>query len=318
MGCSARRRIVSASTIDIASARAARARPANRERIERICFLAPTAIYLLSLTVFPFIYSLYLSFYQVKLTNLNRKIFVGFNNYTKLFADPLFQDACRNIAILTVSSILLEIIFGFAVAKVFFALRDSRFGNTLRSLSIVPMMITPICIGLIFSYIFVPTLGIANYLMAQAGLTPLGWFSDQRLALLTIILINSWQWTPFMMLLMLAGLMSVPREHYEAAEVEGAKWWHVARWIEIPAIRGVVLVGVILRVIDNLRLFDIVYVTTRGGPGSSTELVTLFAYKQDFQYFQVGYGSAAAVVILGMSIIVTTVAVRYLRSTEHD
>lgn len=312
-----RRQIVSAGAIKMPSA-SAQSLIGDRERIERICFLAPSVIYLLALTVFPFIYSLYLSLYQVKLTNLNRKIFVGLGNYSKLFSDSLFLDACRNIAILTVSCITIEIVLGFIVAKAFFALRDNRLGGTMQSMSIVPMMITPICIGLIFSYIFNPTLGIANYLINQMGLTPLGWFSDTRLALLTIILINSWQWTPFMMLLMLAGLMSVPREHYEAAEVEGAKWWHVARWIEIPAIRGVVLVGVILRVIDNLRLFDIVYVTTRGGPGSSTELVTLFAYKQNFQYFQVGYGSAAAVVILGISIIVTTVAVRYLRNADHD
>lgn len=290
----------------------------DRESVERFLFLAPTAVYLLSLTLFPFIYSLYLSLHQVKLTRLSRKVFVGLDNYAKLFTDPLFLDACRNIAMVTVTSIAIEIVFGFIVAKIFFALRDSRVGGTLRSLSIVPMMVTPICIGLIFSYIFNPVLGIANYLIAQVGLPPLGWLSDSNLALLTITLINSWQWTPFMMLLMLAGLMSIPREHYEAAEVEGAKWWHVARSIEIPAIKGVVLVGVILRLIDNLRLFDIVYVTTRGGPGTSTELVTLFAYKQDFQYFQVGYGSAAAVVILAISILITTFAVRYLRSIEHD
>lgn len=290
----------------------------HREKLERFLFLAPTAVYLLALTVFPFVYSLYLSFYQARLTNLHRKVFVGVDNYTKLLADPLFLDACRNIAIVTVASISIEVVFGFVVAKVFYALRTTRIGNTMRSLAIVPMMITPICIGLVFSYIFNPTLGIANYLISSMGFSPLGWFSDQKLALLTIILINSWQWTPFMMLLMLAGLMSVPLEHYEAAEVEGAKWYHVTRWIEIPAIRSVVLVGVIIRLIDNLRLFDIVYVTTRGGPGSSTELVTLFAYKQDFQYFQIGYGSAAAVVILAISIVITTVAVRYLRSAEHD
>lgn len=290
----------------------------NRERLERVLFLAPATIYLIALTLFPFLYSLYLSLHQVKLTRLDRQIFVGLDNYARLFSDPLFLDACRNIALVTITSIGIEVVFGFFIAKIFFSLRDSRLGSVLRSLSIVPMMITPICIGLVFSYIFNPVLGIANYLIGQGGLTPPGWLSDPDLALLTITLINSWQWIPFMMLLMLAGLMSIPREHYEAAEVEGARWWHTARAIEIPAIRGVVLVGVILRVIDNLRLFDIVYVTTRGGPGTSTELVTLFAYKQDFQYFQIGYGSAAAVAILGISIIVTTFAARYLRSAENE
>lgn len=298
------------------------ARPAGRRftrgRIEQMLFITPTALYLVLLTIFPFVYSVYLSLYQAKLTKLNRKFFIGLENYEKLFTDPLFLAACRNVAILTIASILIEIVFGFLAAKVFYALRESRAGAVMRSLSIVPMMLTPICIALIFSYIFNPVLGIANYLLGEVGVTPLGWFSDPNLALATVILINSWQWTPFMMLLMLAGLMSIPREQYEAASVEGAKWHHVARWIEIPAIRNIIMVGIILRIIDNLRLFDIVYVTTRGGPGSATELVTFFAYKQDFQYFQVGYGSAAAVVILAISILVTTVAVRYMRSTDHE
>ncbi len=290
----------------------------ERDSIERFLFLTPTAIYLLALTLFPFISSLYLSLHQVKLTRLDRKVFIGLQNYSKLLTDSLFLNACRNIVVVTVTSIAIEIVFGFLIAKIFFSLRDNPVGGFLRSLSIVPMMVTPICIGLIFSYIFNPVLGIANYLLTRTGLPPLGWLSDPTLAIFTITLINSWQWTPFMMLLMLAGLMSIPKEHYEAAEIEGAKWWHIAQSIEIPAIKNVVLVGVILRLIDNLRLFDIVYVTTRGGPGSSTELVTLFAYKQDFQYFQVGYGSAAAVVILGISILITTFAVRYLRSTDHE
>ena len=293
-------------------------RGVSRERIERLAFLAPAGIYLVMLTIFPFIYSLYLSFHQVKLTRLDRKLFVGFGNYTKLFSDDLFLHAIVNTAIVTVASIVIEVILGFMVAKVFFALRAWRVGSVLRSASIVPMMVTPICIGLIFAYIFNPTLGIANYILSSVGIAPLGWFSDPKLALATVILINSWQWTPFMMLLCLAGLMSVPQDHYEAAQIEGAKWHHVTRWIELPAIRGILLIGIILRVIDNLRLFDIVYVTTRGGPGSATELITFFAYKQNFQYFQAGYGSASAVVILLMSIVVTTIAVTYMRKVERD
>lgn len=285
---------------------------------ERLIFLAPAGIYLVVLTVFPFIYSVYLSLHKAKLTALHRKKFAWFENYADLFSDGLFLDALRNTAVLTVSSISLEIVLGFLAAKVFFSLRTTRVGALLRSVSIVPMMITPICIGLIFAYIFNPTLGVANYLLEQAAIEPLGWFSDPKIALITMILVNSWQWTPFMMLLMLAGLTSIDHEQYEAAEVDGAKWYHIAAWIEIPAIRSIVIVGIILRIIDNLRLFDIVYVTTRGGPSSATEVVTFFAYKQDFQYFQIGYGSAAAVVILVISIVITTFAIRYLRRIENE
>ncbi|WP_233152846.1 carbohydrate ABC transporter permease [Motiliproteus sp. MSK22-1] len=212
----------------------------------------------------------------------------------------------------------IEIVLGFVCAKIFLSLREQRVGQVLRSMSILPMMITPICVGLIFSYILNPTLGIANYLLSNVGVEPLSWFGDPSVALLSVILINAWQWTPFMMLLMLAGLVSIPDSLYEAAELEGAKWYHVARWVELPAIKDVILIGIILRVIDNLKLFDLVYVTTRGGPGDATELVTFFAYRQDFRFFQVGYGSAAAVLILLISIIITTIAVRYLRRMQND
>ncbi len=289
----------------------------DSERNAKFLFIVPAVVYLLLLSVFPFIYSVYLSLYDAKLTRMDRKFFVGFENYQNLLTDPLFLKSIQNTAVLTVTSIGLELILGFTFAKVFLSLRELRAGKVLRSMAILPMMITPICVGLIFSYILNPTLGIANYLLSGIGVEPLSWFGNPDVALLSVIMINVWQWTPFMMLLMLAGLVSVPASLYEAAELEGAKWHHVARWIELPAIRDVILIGVILRVIDNLKLFDIVYVTTRGGPGDATELVTYFAYRQDFRFFQVGYGSAAAVIILLISIFVTTIAVRYLRRMQN-
>lgn len=292
-------------------------RQTDDERNVKLLFLVPAVIYLLLLSVVPFVYSVYLSLFDARLTRLDRKFFIGFENYENLLTDPLFLKAIQNTIVLTVSSITLEIIFGFICAKVFLSLREMRTGQVLRSLSILPMMITPICVGLMFSYILNPTLGVANYLLSGIGVEGPSWFGDPTFALPTVIFINAWQWTPFMMLLMLAGLVSIPSSLYEAAELEGAKWHHIARWIELPAIRDVILIGLILRVIDNLKLFDLVYVTTRGGPGDATELITYFAYRQDFRFFQVGYGSAAAVIILLMSIVVTTFAVSFLRRNQR-
>lgn len=290
----------------------------DSEKRTKMFFIVPAVVYLLLLSIFPFLYSVYLSLFDAKLTKMDRKYFVGIENYQSLFSDQLFLKSIQNTAVLTVASITLELILGFICAKVFLSLRDLRTGRILRSMAILPMMITPICVGLIFGYILNPTLGIANYLLSGVGVQGPSWFGDPNFALPSVILINVWQWTPFMMLLMLAGLVSVPASLYEAAELEGAKWHHVVRWIELPAIKDVIMIGLILRVIDNLKLFDIVYVTTRGGPGDASELLTFFAYRQDFRYFQVGYGSAAAVVILLISIAVTTVAVAYMRRTQHD
>jgi multiple sugar transport system permease protein len=287
------------------------------ERLAKAIFIVPAVVYLILMSIFPFVYSVYLSFFQAKLTKLHRKFFIGLDNYKELFTDEVFLSSIWNTAVLTTVSISVELILAFFCAKVFLALRDQKFGFFIRSMSILPMMITPLCVALIFSYILNPTLGILNYILSVVGVEPLSWFGNPKLALGSIIAINAWQWTPFMMLLMLAGLVSIPSALYEAASLENAKWHHIARWIELPAIRNIVLVGIILRVIDNLKLFDLVFITTRGGPGDSTELLTFFAYRQNFAFFNVGYGSAAAVVILIISIIVTTIAVSFLRRAQH-
>ena len=287
------------------------------ERLVRAAFIAPAEVYLMFMSIFPFIYSVYLSLYQAKLTRLHKKFFVGFENYVNLFKDEVFLASLKNTFVLTTTSIVFEVILAFACAKVFLSLKEQKTGYFLRSMSILPMMITPLCVALIFSYILNPTLGILNYILSGVGVEPISWFANPNLALWSIIAINVWQWTPFMMLLMLAGLVSIPSSLYEAASLEKARWWHVARWIELPAIKDVILIGIILRVIDNLKLFDLVYITTRGGPGDNTELLTYFTYRQDFAFFNVGYGSAAAVIILVISIFVTTIAVSFLRKMQN-
>lgn len=307
---------VSDATLEIKSTPRASGRERN-ERLVRAAFIVPAVVYLMLMSIFPFVYSVYLSFYQAKLTRMHRKFFIGWDNYKQLFNDEVFLAAIKNTFVLTSASIILEVILAFTCAKVFLSLKEQRAGYFLRSMSILPMMITPLCVALIFSYIMNPTLGILNYILSGVGVEPISWFGNPDLALWSIIFINVWQWTPFMMLLMLAGLVSIPSSLYEAASLEKARWWHIARWIELPAIKDVILIGIILRVIDNLKLFDLVYITTQGGPGDSTELLTFFTYRQDFAFFNVGYGSAAAVIILLISIVVTTIAVGFLRKMQN-
>jgi len=296
--------------------RGASLRLLRRDSVQQTLFVAPACLLLLGLTVYPFVYSVYLSMHRVRLTNLTRSRFVGFDNYTQLLSDGLFIHALINTALLAVVSIILETILGFIVAKVFMSLGARRWVNVLRSLYLLPMMVTPLTVGVVFAYIFNPTIGIMNYLLHIVDVQPVSWFGSPSVAMLTIVLINVWQFTPFMMLLILAALLSIRSDLYEAARVDGAKWHHIIRRIEIPSIIGVVLLGAILRLIDILRYFDVIYVTTRGGPGDSTMVLTLYAYQQDFQYFQVGAGSAASVLILIASIVVTTFAVRLLRRIE--
>jgi multiple sugar transport system permease protein len=279
-------------------------------------FLLPAVAYLALLTLFPFIYNVILSTTRNNLARPNQSGFVGIGNYVDLFTDRLFQISIGQTFLVAAGSIALELVVGFLVARLFFSVRDMPGSNVVRTVYILPMMLTPVVSGLLWNYILNPTLGIANYLLASLGLPALTWFSSGDSALLTLILVNSWQWGPFLMLLMLAGLMSVPKEHYEAAALDGARWWHVVRWIELPAIRDVLLIGVILRLIENFRLFDVVYAATKGGPGTSTEVVSMYAFRQIFQFFNIGYGAAVSVVILFIGVLLTTFAVRLLRREE--
>lgn len=309
-----------AQTAAIASRPAEQARRRGLLRsdgFQQTAMILPTCLFLVFLTIYPFVYSLFLSVHQVKLTTLNRAAFIGLRNYAQLLTDGLFLHALRNTAVLAVCSVTLEVLIGFAAAKVFFELSRWRFVVVLRSLYLLPMMATPLVVGMIAAYVFNPTIGIVNYLIVALGGSPVSWFGDPTAAILTMILINVWQWSPFMMLLILAALTSIRADLYEAARVDGAKWHHIIRFIEIPSVLNVVLLGAILRIIDILRFFDVVYITTRGGPGDSTMVVTLYAYLQDFQFFQVGMGSAAAVLILAVSILVTTFTVKLLRVVEH-
>ena len=289
----------------------------SRDSVQEPAFLWPSLLFLLCLTLFPFVYSVWLSLHYVRLTRLDNKVFAGVQNYLDLFADEIFMSAIRNTLMLAGATLTIELILGFAIAKVFYELAHRPWVNSLRSAYLVPMMVTPITIGVIANYVMNPQLGILNQMLGSLSIDPVAWFGDPLMAKLSILLINVWQWTPFVAVLLLAGLMSIRHDVLEAARVDGARWYHIMAYIEIPSILPIALLAVILRLIEILRFFDIVYITTRGGPSDATMVMTLFTYQQDFQYFQVGLGSASAVIILAMSIVITTFAVALLRRIEQ-
>ncbi|MEO0564416.1 MAG: sugar ABC transporter permease [Chloroflexota bacterium] len=271
-------------------------------------FLSPALIYLALLTLYPFAYSLYLSTTRNNLARPDQQGYVGLSNYAELLSEtPVFWTAIQNTFAITTASIVAELILGYIVARLFFIIRNVPGTTIIRTLYILPMMITPVVSGLLWTYILNPTLGIANFLLQSIGLQPYPWFARASSALPSVVMVNSWQWSPFLMLLILAGLMSISRDQYEAAAIDGAKLIDIILHIELPSLRNVIVIGIMLRVIDNFRLFDVVYVATRGGPGSATEILSMFAYREMFQFFNVGYGSAVAVIILILGIALTRV-----------
>lgn len=287
-------------------------------RRTRNLFLAPAVVYLLVMSIYPFVYSVYLSTTRKNLSRPYQKGFIGLDNYSTLLQHSLFQEAIENTLVITAASIAIELLIGFFVARLFYAISDIPGSTVVRTVYILPMMLTPVVSGLLWSYILNPTLGIANYILREVGQEPYPWLASVDTALKSIVMVNVWQWSPFLMLLVLAGLMAIPSEQYEAAAIDGANFLQIIRHIEIPSLRTVVLIGVIFRVIDNFRMFDLIYVTTRGGPADATEVMSMYAYRQMFQFFNAGYGSAAAVIILIMAIIVTNILYRFIREEESD
>jgi multiple sugar transport system permease protein len=275
-------------------------------------FLVPAVIYLFALTIYPFLYSVVASLFNLSLTNPQPPSFVALENYRTLLTDSLFYTGLINTLLITFVSVAIEFVIGFSVAHLFIAISDVRGSQVLRTIYILPMMVTPVVAGLLWSYILDPLFGVANYILQVCGIGAQPWFSAPESALWTVVFVSVWQWNPFLMLISIAGLVSIPQDLYEAARIDGAKWYHIVTSIELPMIRNTILIGVIFRIIDSFRLFDIVYASTRGGPGRSTEVISLYAYRQIFQYFNAGYGSAAAVVILIIAIILANVAIRFL------
>jgi multiple sugar transport system permease protein len=264
-------------------------------------------------TLYPFVYSVVASLFNINLTEPHWGSFQGLGNFVRLFGDSLFQAALFNTLLITVGSILLELVAAFLMAHLLVAIAHLPGSQIIRTLYILPMMITPVVTGLLWNYILDPFWGVMNYLITVVGLPPPPWFSDASTALPTIILVNVWQWNPFLTLLTIAGLVSIPRDLYEAARIDGARWYHLIVRVEVPMIWNTLMVGVIFRMVDNFRIFDIIYASTRGGPAASTEVLSLFVYRQTFQYFNVGYGAAAALIVLFIAVVLANLAAKFIR-----
>lgn len=284
---------------------------------QKFLFISPAVFYLLAFTVYPLIYALGISFTDLNLSRQGTGVFVGIRNYINLFTgSELFIKALANNFTVIVFGIIVQLVLGFIIARLFFVAKDLYGINILRTIYIIPIMITPLVFGLISSYIFNPMLGIANHILTSIGLTAQPWFGDPGTALFTVILVDTWQWTPFMVIVLLAGLMGIPQELYENAEVDGARLRHKIFLIEIPLIRRVIGIAVIMRLMELIRMFDLVYATTRGGPGGATEIISMFAYRQAFNFYNTAVGSSAAIFALILTVTLSMALNKYIKGEE--
>jgi len=238
----------------------------------------PTLLILFCMTIYPLIYSLTVSLTNYNLTNFSAKtLFVGLSNYARLFSDQFFIGSFWNTIKYVFGTVVIEFLVGFGIALLLFRLR--HFGKPLLTIFLLPMMLTPIIVGLMWRFMFNYDVGLVNYFLEFFGLRRFPFLADKSTSLLSIILVDAWQWTPFVILLLYSGLQSVPLEFFEAAKIDGASELQIVRYITLPVLRHTIFICLLIRGMDALREYDKVYTMTYGGPGTATETFSFYIYR---------------------------------------
>ncbi len=280
------------------------AKAATRHQARRYwLFALPAVIVVLSVIVFPWLFTLFMSMNDWKIGG--GVDFVGLGNYKALFADSRFIESVGHTFYFTALAVFLPVLFGTAAALVFH--REFPFRGVLRTVFVMPMMATPVAVSLVWTMMFHPQLGVLNYLLSLMGIPPQAWVYDPGTVIPTLILVEVWHWTPLVMLIVLGGLAGLPREPYESALIDGANSWHMFRHITLPLVWPFIMVAIVIRSIDALKAFDTIFVITQGGPGTASETLNIFLYLQAFQFYKIGYASAVVVIffviIIAMSLL---------------
>jgi multiple sugar transport system permease protein len=271
-------------------------------------FVMPAFIVVLAVIVFPWLFTIWMSLNEWKVGAPTT--FVGLTNYLRLPGDPRFLDAVWHTVVYTALSVLLPLLFGTLAAIVFDAKFPMR--GLLRGLFILPMMATPVAIALVWTMMFHPQLGVLNYLLSLVGLPAQLWVFHPATVIPSLVLVETWQWTPLVMLIVLGGLAAIPAEPYEGAMIDGARTWQVLRYITLPLITPFLFIAAMIRMIDAVKSFDIIFAITQGGPGSASETINLYLYSVAFVYYDVGYGSTIAVVFFAL-IVALAALLLYVR-----
>jgi multiple sugar transport system permease protein len=279
----------------------------------QLVFLGPVNAYLTFWTLFPLLYTAALSLTNWKIPNPSR--FIGLQNYAEALTDPLFQYSVGATLTYAIVVSLLELVLAFGVAM----LLNQRvlLARVARPLLVVPMVLTPVVTAMMWRYLYNPNFGPLNYMLGLVGLGPYEWYSRPETVWPSLILIDLWQWIPFPTLLILSGLHSVPEEFYEAARVDGASRWENLIHITIPLLRPLLLAALLLRFLDALKIFDSIFILTRGGPGTMTEVLSFHIYRFGLgEFFRVGYGAAMSVIVLILSLVMSLFFMRFMRQEE--
>ncbi len=277
------------------------------DRNARYLFPLPAILAILVLIVAPVLANFALSLYDYFVGGSPR--FVGIDNYERAFTDSRVWNGIRNTFYFTFTAVPLQLVLGVAIAVLFN--RDFPGKGLARTVILLPMVATPVAIALIWALMFNPSLGVLNYFLESLGLERSLWVAQSNLAIPSLVLVDTWQWSPMIALILLAAMQSVPAELYEAARIDGASGWQSFWRITIPSIRSAIVVALILRAVDALKTFDIIYVITEGGPGIASETLNVLAFKTGFNFFHAGYAATLLIflmfTVLGIAVLLNAI-----------
>lgn len=296
------------------------ASPALRRYLARLephylLLLAPLLLFVLAISIYPLLFSFFISFFKYRLTDPNQvKTFLWFGNYLNAVQDKQVLGALNTTLIFVAGTVISEIVVGLALALLLSA--ETRLMQMVRSFLLLPMAIPPLVVGLVWKSLYNVDFGVIPYYFKQLGLDmgrgPLGEISW---AMPAVILVDLWQWSPLLMVIFLAGLKSLPREPYEAALVDGASRWQSFWYITLPLLKPTLLVGLLLRTMQSFKVFDVIYATTGGGPGSATTVLNFHIFTVGMTFFDMGYAAALANILL---LVVAILSIFYIRVLERQ
>lgn len=280
------------------------------ERNLQYIFPLPAIIFVILLMIFPVAYTLFISFTDWSLTSGRPMRFAAFGSYLSVLKDPRFHASVWRTFAFTFGAVAVEAVLGTIVALILN--REFIGKGLLKFILLLPLVVTPVAIGIVFNLFYDPTIGFLNFILNSLGLPQSGWVTEAKTVLPSLMLVDVWQWTPMIALIVLAGLSGLSAEPFESAMVDGANGVQTFFRVTLPMIMPTVLTAIVLRAVDALKTYDIIYAMTRGGPGYSSETLNILAYKLSFEYFSLGQ-SSAALVFLFLIVLLFSLGVMRLR-----
>lgn len=277
--------------------------------------LAPLLIFVVAIAVYPLLFSLGISFFKYRLTDPSQtRTFVGLANYIRAFSDPMVITSLKATLLFVVGTVTTEIVLGLGLAMLLAA--ETRLMQIIRSFLLIPMALPSLVVGLVWKSLYNADFGVIPYYLKLLGVNvgrgPLGEIST---AMPAVILVDVWQWAPLLMVIFLAGLKSLPTEPYEAAHVDGASRWQSFIYITLPLLKPTFLIALLLRTMQSFKVFDIIYATTAGGPGTATSVLNYHIYTVGMTFFDMGYAASLANILL---LVVAILSILYVMVLERQ